>query len=95
LLGDPRVSRYVEVADFPASVFDDEKAIQQFECDRRNGKEVQRRDDLAVIGKEGQPPLALISALTDTAQIPGQGPLRNGQAQLQTLPIILDVRDAV
>ena len=84
MLDDPlrgRVSRYVEVPDFPASVLDDEEAIQQFESDRRNGKEVQRGDDLAVIGQEGQPPLARISAPTDTAQIPGYGPLRNGEAR--------------
>jgi hypothetical protein len=54
---------------------------------RRNGKEVQRGDDLAVIGQEGQPPLARISAPTDTAQIPGYGPLRNGEAQLQKFAV--------
>jgi hypothetical protein len=31
---------HVEVQDFPASVFDDEEAVKQFERQRRNGKEV-------------------------------------------------------
>src|SRR5713101_761295 len=58
LLDDPRASRmlcYVEVQDAPAIVTDNEKAIEQAECDRRNSEEVHRGNRSPVIAKKGKP----------------------------------------
>src|SRR5712692_142925 len=60
LLDDPRACRMlcdIEVQDVPTIVTDDEKAIEQAECDRRNSEEVHRGNRFPVIAKKGKPAL--------------------------------------
>ena len=63
------------------------RKARTFERHRRNSKEVQCRNHLAVIGQEGQPTFSRIAAPPDMAQIPGYRPLRNGEAQLQKFAV--------
>ena len=60
LLHNPRRSwycRYNEVNDPSAGVIDDDKAIKEFESDRRNDYKVHRSDALPIVLKEGLPSL--------------------------------------
>jgi hypothetical protein len=84
LLDDPfrsRVSGHVEVQNLPASVLDDEQAIQHLEGHRGDGEEVERSDHLTVIPEEGQPSFAGITAAPNPLQIPGYGSLGDNEAQ--------------
>ena len=84
LLDDPfrsRVSNHAEVQNFPASVFNDEEAVQHLEGHRGYGEEVERSDHLPVIPEEGQPSFAGITAAPNTLQIPGYGSLGDIEAQ--------------
>ena len=69
LLDDPprsRVSGHVEMQNLPASVLDDEEAVQHLKGQRRYGEEVKRSDHLPMIRQEGQPTLAWITVALDT-----------------------------
>ena len=50
-------------------VFYDKEPIQKFEVERGHGKEVHGDDRLAMIGQEGLPTLARITAPSETFQI--------------------------
>ena len=76
-----RTSGNVEVQDPATSVLDDEEAVEEPESQRRHGEEVERSDHLPVIGEEGQPTLAWITAVLDTLQITGYGSFGNDEAQ--------------
>jgi hypothetical protein len=60
------VSGHVEMQNLPPSVLDDEEAVQHVEGQRGHGEKVERGDHLLVIGEEGQPTLAWITAALDT-----------------------------
>ena len=92
LLDDPlrrRVPSHVAVQDLPASMFDDEEAVEQLEGQRRYREEVESDDHLAVILEEGQPPFAWVATTLDTSKIAGDGPFRDDEAEFQKLSVDL------
>jgi hypothetical protein len=76
------VSRDVAVQDLAASVLDDEKAVEQFECHRRHGEEVERHDHFPVILQERQPPLTWVTAATNSPKVPSYASFRDDEAKL-------------
>src|SRR5712692_6478489 len=67
LLDDPRASRMlcdIEVQDAPTIVTDNEKAIEQAECDRRNSEEVHRGNRFSVMTEKGKPALGRLRIST-------------------------------
>src|SRR5215510_11700946 len=84
-----RVSRHIEVQDLPASMLDDEEAMQQSERHRWYGEEVERNDHLAMILQEGQPALAGIPAEVDSPQVSSHGSLGDDETQFQEFSVNL------
>ena len=72
----------VEVQDPPASVLDDEKAVQQFECHGWHGEEVEGSDYLAMVLEKAQPTLARVAPATNSPKIPGHTSFRDDEAEL-------------
>src|SRR4051794_19030008 len=66
-----RMGSDVEVQDPPASVLDDEKAVQQFECHGWHGEEVEGSDYLSMVLEKAQPTLARVAPATNSPKIPG------------------------
>jgi hypothetical protein len=62
------VPRGVEVENPPASVLDDEEAVQQLKGHHRYREEIQSHDHLAMISEECQPALAWITAPSETSK---------------------------
>ena len=65
LLNDPErtwIPRYVAAQNFPTTVADHEKAVQDSEGKRRHGEEIHRRNGLAVVPQKRQPALTQIGA---------------------------------
>ena len=77
------VAGHVEVQDLPTSVFDDEEAVKQLEGHRRHREKVERNGHLAVILEEAQPAFTRVATALDAPKIPGDGPLRDDEAELQ------------
>ena len=71
----------VAMQDLPASVLDDEEAIQHLEGHHGDGEEVERSDHLPVIPEEGQPSFAGVTAAPNTLQIPSDGSLGDREAE--------------
>src|SRR5712692_4420065 len=71
----------IEVEDAPPVMADDEEAVENAERDRRDRKEVHRCDGLAVIPQEGQPALRRLGVSGCTLHPPGDGSLRDLDAQ--------------
>ena len=82
-----RVSRCVEVQDLAPSVFDDEEAVQQFECHGRHAEEVEGRDHLTVVPEKGQPTFAWITASPKSAQITAYASFGDNEAWLKKLTV--------
>src|SRR6266404_3040317 len=70
-------------------MFDDKKAVQQLERQRRHGKEIEGHDDLLMISQKRQPLLTRIASALNSTQIPGDSPLRDSDAELQHLAMDL------
>ena len=68
--------------DWPTSVADHEPGVQQSEPDRGNDQEVHRDDAMAVIAKEGPPPLALIMVRISLREISRDGGKADGNPKL-------------
>ena len=68
--------------DPPASVLDDEKAVQQFECHGWHGEEVEGSDYLAMVLEKAQPTLARVAPATNSPKIPGHTSFRDDEAEL-------------
>jgi len=84
LLNDPdagRMASDIEVEDAPPVMADDEEAVENAERDRRDREEVHRCDRLAVIPQEGQPALRRFRISGCTLHPPGDGSLRDLEAQ--------------
>jgi hypothetical protein len=65
LLNDPEgtgITRNVKAQNPPATMIDDEEAVQHTEGKRRDGKEVHRCDSLAMVSQECQPAFAQVGA---------------------------------
>src|SRR6266511_5183565 len=80
-----RMSSDVQVQDLPASVLDDEEAVEQLERHRRHSEEVERYDCLAMVLKKRQPTLPRIAAAVDTSEIASHTPLGDLEAEFQKL----------
>lgn len=78
-----RAASYVEVQDPATPVFNDKEAIQQLEGERGHSEEVDRHDCLLMIGKEGEPPFAGITAPPEWSQVPGDRAFGDFEAELQ------------
>src|SRR5215470_7891922 len=90
LLHDPlrrRVLRDVEMQNLPASVLDDEEAIQSLEGHGRHGEEVEGHNPFAVILEKAQPAFAGVATPLKTCQVPGDGPLRDGKTEFQKFSV--------
>src|SRR5882724_5176242 len=90
LLHDPlrtRTSSDVEVQDPAAPMLDDKEAVQQLERQRRHGEEIESDDNLSVILQKRRPPFTRVASALNSTQIPGDGPLRDNEAELQHLAV--------
>jgi hypothetical protein len=76
------MSGHVEVQNLPATVLDNEEAIEELESRRRHGEEVERSDYLAVIRQECQPLLARVSTSSNASEIPADACFRDDEAEL-------------
>jgi len=76
-----RMASDIEVEDAPAVMADDKEAVENAERDGRDGEEVHRCDGLAVIPQEGQPTLCRFRISGCTLHPPGDGSLRDLEAQ--------------
>jgi hypothetical protein len=70
-------------------MLDDEEAIEEPECQRGHGKEVEGDDHLAVVSEESEPAFGWIAPSPQTLQIPGDGALGDLEAELQKFPMDL------
>ena len=77
-----RVSCCVEVQDLAPSVFDDEEALQQFECHGRHGEEIERDDHLAMVLEKGQSAFSRVTPATNSPKIPGHTSFRDDETKL-------------
>jgi hypothetical protein len=59
------VTSDVAVQDLPASVRDDEEAVEQLEGHRRHREEVEGDNDLTVILEKRKPPLRRVATATN------------------------------
>jgi hypothetical protein len=66
-------------------MFNNEKAIEEFEGQTGYGKEIHGDDCFAMVGKEGQPLFAWIAATS--SQIPRYCALRDFETELQKLSL--------
>ena len=71
----------VEVEDAPPIMADDEEAVENAKSDRRDREEVHRCARLAVIPQKGQPALSRFRISGCTLHPPGDGSLRDLEAQ--------------
>jgi len=88
LLHDPlrrRMASDVEVKDPAAPMLDHKEAVQQVERQRWHSKEVEGNNGLPVILKKRQPPFTRVASALNSTQIPGDGPLRDTEAELRHL----------
>src|SRR5438270_942041 len=79
----------VEMQDLAAPMLDDEQTIQQLERDRRDGEEIERDDDFAMVLKERQPTLPRVIVAMHTSDIPRDAPFRDLEAELQQFAVDL------
>jgi hypothetical protein len=68
-------------------MLDDEEAVQQLERHCGDREEVESDNHLAVIPKEGKPPLARVAAALDAPQIPRDGPFRDDSRSKPPTPV--------
>ena len=90
LLDDPggaRVEGGVEVKDPSSVMVDDEPAVQDTQRGGRDREEVHRRDALLVVAQEAQPALDDIWICRPSRHVPGDGRLRDGEAQLRQFTV--------
>src|SRR6266478_717806 len=90
LLNDPAAGRMasdIDVEDTPPVMADDKEAVENAERDRRDREEVHRCDRLAVILQEGQPALSRFRISGCTLHPPGDGSLRDLEAQHEKLAV--------
>src|SRR5690242_11694328 len=80
-----RVLRHVEMQDPAAAMFDEEETVEQLECYRRHGEEIQSNDRLAMVLQKREPTFSRITTRMDSPQIPSDGPLRDGVAEFLEL----------
>jgi hypothetical protein len=73
----------IEMQDSAPAVFNYKEAIQQFESDCRNGKEIDGRNCFAMISEKAKPALAWISAASELSEISGNRALRDLETELQ------------
>jgi hypothetical protein len=45
----------IEIKDFAPAMFNDKEAIENSECERRDGEEIHGRNDLTMIAQKGGP----------------------------------------
>jgi hypothetical protein len=76
-----RMASDIEVKDAPPVMADDEEAVENAKSDRRDREEVHRCDRLAVISQEGQPASRRLWISECTLHPPGDGSLRELEAQ--------------
>jgi hypothetical protein len=72
----------VEVQDFPASVLNDEEAVEQAEGHGWYRKKVERNDRLAMVQEEAQPLFPWDTTAVCGPKIPGDGSFRNNETEL-------------
>jgi hypothetical protein len=63
-------------------MLDDEEAVEQFECHRRHGEEVERNDHLTVILEKGKPPLPRVATAPHPSQLTSHTLFGNDEAEL-------------
>jgi len=81
------VFRDIEM-NYPAStVFDDEEAIRDSECEGRHGKKVHGHDHIAVIAQESSPELARLLTGIQVPEIAGNSAIRDVESEFQKLPV--------
>jgi hypothetical protein len=76
------MSSHVEVKNLPATVLDNEEAIEELESRRRHGEKVERSDYLTVIRQECQPLLARIPTSSNASEITADARFRDDEAEL-------------
>jgi hypothetical protein len=79
--------RDIEMDDLAATMFDDEKAVQDSKGDSWHSKEIHGRDDLTVIVKECGPALAGINRRRQTPEISRDGSFRDLEIEFQKLTV--------
>jgi hypothetical protein len=68
-------------------MMDNEEAVQHVERQRRHRKEVAGGNHVAVVAEEGHPPLDLVGVWSPSRHVPGYGPLRHLEAELEQLAV--------
>ena len=84
-----RMSRNVEMENPPAPVLDDKETVQQLKRQRRHSEEIEGDDDLPVVLEKRQPRFTWVAPASHATQIPGDGPLRDNEPELQQLAVDL------
>jgi hypothetical protein len=81
--------RGIEVQDLAAAVLDDERAVQNAERQSRDGEEIERCEDFAMIVQECEPVLRLgvINVPRESLQVAGDGGLGDHKPELQQFAV--------
>lgn len=64
-----------------------EEAIQELECQRRDGRDVEDDDHLTMFGKEGEPAVGRVAASPQTSEVSGDSVLGDIEAGLPQFPV--------
>ena len=67
----------------------DEEAVEQFECHRRHGEEVEHNDHLTVILEKGKPLLPRVATARHPSQLTSHTPFGDDEAELLKLSVDL------
>lgn len=82
-----RISRHMEVQNLAPVVRDNEKAVQKTKRERWDGKEVHRRDGLAMVSEERQPSFPRMWISRGSSDPSRDTPFRDSEPQLEQFAV--------